>query len=102
MKPIAKFFGMLWRGLDGLRKVLHLIVLLALFLIVIAVLSPSIPVVPQKAALVLAPQGALVEQLAGDPLDRMIAEIYGTNRPETLVRDLVEAIETAKEDDRIQ
>ena len=102
MKSIARFFGLLWRGLDGLRKVLHLIVLLALFLIIAAALSPSIPIVPQKAALVLAPQGALVEQLAGDPVERAIAEVYGNNRPETLVRDLVEAIETAKEDQRIE
>jgi protease-4 len=102
MKSIAKFFGLAWRFLDGLRKVLHLIVLLVLFLLVVFALSPSIPIVPQKAALVLAPQGALVEQLAGDPLERAIAEVYGNNRPETLVRDLVEAIETAKDDDRIQ
>jgi protease IV len=102
MKSIARFFGMLWRGLDGLRKVLHLIVLLALFLVVIAALSPNIPIVPQKAALVIAPQGALVEQLAGDPVERAIAEVYGNDRPETLVRDLVEAIETAKEDSRIE
>jgi protease-4 len=101
MKSIATFFGMVWRGLDGLRKVLHLIVLLALFLIVAAALSPSIPIVPHKAALVIAPQGALVEQLAGDPLERAIAEVYGNNRPETLVRDLVEALEAAKDDARI-
>src|SRR5690606_31916478 len=65
-------------------------------------LAPEIPVVPQKAALVLAPQGVLVEQLAGDPLDRAIAELYGRERPETLVRDLTEAIRTAKRDPRIQ
>ena len=72
MKAIATFFGLLWRGLDALRKVLHLIVLLVIFIFVLVALSPSIPIVPQKAALVLAPQGALVEQLAGDPLDRAI------------------------------
>ena len=57
---------------------------------------------PQKTALVIAPQGALVEQLAGDPFDRAIAELYGQERAETLVRDLVDAIEAAKTDKRIE
>ena len=102
MKAIAAFFTFVWRALDALRKVLHLIVLLAMFLLIGAVLSPSVPIVPHKAALVIAPQGALVEQLAGDPFDRAIAELYGQQRAETLVRDLTEAIEAAKTDKRIE
>ena len=43
MKAIATFFGFLWRALDALRKVMHLIVLLVLFLVIAAALSPSIP-----------------------------------------------------------
>lgn len=102
MKAIAAFFGFAWRALDALRKVLHLIVLLVLFLGIAAALSPSIPIVPHKAALVIAPQGTLVEQLAGDPFDRAVAELYGQQRAETLVRDLTDAIEAAKTDDRVQ
>lgn len=101
MKSLAAFFSVLWRALDGLRKVMHLIVLLVIFVLVAAVLSPSIPIVPAKSALVLAPQGALVEQLAGDPFERALAELYGQRRAETLVRDLVDAIEAAKQDKRI-
>jgi protease IV len=102
MKPIVRFFSFVWRALDGLRKVLHLIVLLVTFLVIFAALSPSIPIVPHKAALVIAPQGTLVEQLAGDPFDRAIAELYGQQRAETLVRDLTDAIEAAKTDKRIE
>lgn len=102
MKAIASILGLIWRGLDGVRKVLHLIVLLALFLIIGAALSPSIPIVPAKTALVLAPQGALVEQLAGDPFERAVAEAYGQERPETLLRDLVDSVDAAREDDRVQ
>jgi protease-4 len=101
MKTIGAFFSFVWRALDALRKVLHLIVLLVLFLGLAAALSPSIPIVPHKTALVLAPQGTLVEQLAGDPFDRAIAELYGQQRAETLVRDLVDAIEAAKTDKRV-
>lgn len=102
MKTLATIFGFLWRALDALRKVLHLIVLLVIFAVILAALSPSIPVVPHEAALVVRPEGALVEQLAGDPLERAIAEIYGQNQPETLVRDVVDAIHAAKTDGRIK
>lgn len=102
MKALAAIFGFIWRALDSVRKVLHLIVLLLIFAIVGAVLSPRIPIVPLSAALVIAPQGALVEQLSGDPLERAVAEVYGTGRAETLVRDVVDSIEAAKKDDRIK
>ena len=102
MKAIAAIFSYIWRGLDGLRKVLHLIVLLAVFLLIAAALSPNIPIIPTKSALVLAPQGTIVEQLAGDPFERAVAEAYGQNRPETLLRDLVDAIDAARDDKRIE
>ncbi|MFO7304913.1 MAG: signal peptide peptidase SppA [Gammaproteobacteria bacterium] len=102
MTPVVRFFKFVWRALDATRKVLHLILLLFLFLLIFAVVSPKVPPIPQKAALVIAPQGVLVEQLAGDPLERAVAELYGQERPETLLRDIVEAIEAAKTDDRIQ
>jgi protease IV len=102
MKHIATIFGFIWRALDGLRKALHLIVLLALFLIVAAALSPRIPIVPHETALVIAPQGAVVEQLAGDPFERAVAEVSGQGRAETLLRDLTEAIRVAKGDERVK
>jgi protease IV len=102
MKALATIFGFLWRVLDTLRKVMHLIVLLVLFLGIGAAISPSIPIVPHKTALVIAPQGTLVEQLAGDPFDRAVAELYGQQRAETLVRDLTDAIEAAKTDKRVE
>ena len=97
MKTISTIFSFLWRSLDALRKVLHLIVLLVIFVVVLAVLSPAIPIVPHSAALVIAPQGALVEQLSGDPFQRAFSEVSGTGNAETLVRDLVEAVEAAQE-----
>ncbi len=99
---IGHFFGLLWRGLDGLRKVLHLIVLLVLFMLILAALNPELPVIPATAALVIQPEGRLVEQLEGGPLDRAIGEATGDGLPQTLVHDLVRAIDLAAEDDRIQ
>ena len=99
---IGHLFGLLWKGLDGLRKVLHLIVLLVLFMVILAALTPELPMVPATAALVVQPEGRLVEQLEGGPLDRAIGKATGDGIPQTLVHDLVRAIELATEDDRIQ
>ncbi len=96
------FFSGLWRGLDGLRKVLHLIVLLVIFGIIIGVLRGSVPLVPSKAALVIAPEGPLVEQLAGNPRQRALTEALGERREQTLLWDLTEAIRAAASDKRIQ
>src|SRR5687768_6912988 len=92
----------IWRGLDRLRRVLHLIVLLVIFLpLLIVAIGGRLPV-PSPAALVIAPQGALVDQLSGDPLDRAIAKAQGTPLQETLVRDVIEALRAAAADERIK
>ena len=47
---LRSFFSGLWRGLDGLRKALHLILLLVLFGVLIGVLRSSVPRIPSTAA----------------------------------------------------
>jgi protease IV len=91
----------LWRGLDVLRKFLHLITLLVVFGFVFGALRVSLPVVPAKAALLVAPEGQLVEQMSGDPLERALQEARGQSRPETLLWDLVDSIRAASKDKRI-
>jgi protease-4 len=65
MGIIATIFHYIWRTLDGLRKFLHLILLLVLFGFVFGALRVSIPVIPATAALVISPEGEIVEQLSG-------------------------------------
>ena len=96
------FFGLIWRVLEGIRKVLHLALLLLIFGFVLAALHTSIPIVPRSAALIIAPQGDLVEQLAGDPVRRALGEASGGPAPETLLRDVTDAIAAAKSDSRIK
>lgn len=102
MSVLARIFRSLWRVLDGLRRVLHLVLLLFIFAILAGGLVREKPFVPKAAALVLAPQGALVDQLSGDPLERALARAQGTSSPETLVKDLLDAIRAAKDDARIK
>ena len=96
------FFGFIWRILEGIRKVLHLALLLVIFGFVLAALHTSIPIVPRSAALIIAPQGELVEQIAGDPVRRALGEASGGPAPETLLRDVTDAIAAAKSDSRIK
>src|SRR5882757_1428664 len=96
------FFGLIWRILEGIRKVLHLALLLLIFGFVLAALHSSIPAVPRSAALIIAPQGELVEQIAGDPVRRALGEASGGPAPETLLRDVTDAIAAAKSDSRIK
>jgi protease-4 len=99
---VFRFFGAVWRGLNSLRKILHLVLLLFIFLLFFGVLSGEAPqILPEKAALVIQPTGALVEQLDGDPYDRALAELMGETQPQTLVQDIVDALEHASTDDRI-
>lgn len=99
--PLVWFFRGLWGALDGLRKVIHLIILLVIALVVVAALTPDRPVIPSNAALVLAPSGQLVDELSGSPVDRALAAAQGLPAQETRLRDLLEALDAAREDDRI-
>jgi protease-4 len=99
---IVRFLAAIWRGLDGLRKALHLLVLLLLFGLVLLGLVGGSVAVPETAALVIDPQGELVEQLTGDPLDRLLGELQGDGVREVLVQDLVDSLEAAADDERIK
>jgi len=97
----AKIFSVLWSGIDGVRKVLHLLILLFIFITVINALSSQAPLLPSQAALVIRPVGNLVDQLAGNPYDRAIQELLGEENPQTLVQDVIDGLEYAKDDTRI-
>jgi protease-4 len=102
MRYLAAFFGKLWRGLDVLRRVLHLLLLLAVLGLLIAALRTSIPRIADRGALVIRPSGDIVEQLSGEPLQRAINEAQGQTPPQTLLWDLTRTIRGAAKDPRVQ
>ena len=99
---LVGFFGLVWRILERIRRVLHLVLLLVIFGFILAALHTSIPIVPRSAALVIAPEGEIVEQLSSDPVRRALGEASGGPAPETLLRDVTDAIAAAKSDARIK
>lgn len=100
---IVRFFSAIWRGIDGVRKLLHLLLLLFIFAVFVGAISGTSPeLLPQKTALEIRPAGFLVEQLAGDPFEQASQELFGEAPPQTVVQEIVDALAHAKSDDRVK
>lgn len=100
---IGSLFVGIWRVAEGVRKILHLVFLLLVVGILIAgVATQDPPRVPEQAALMVAPEGRLVEQLSGSVLERALAQAQGVALGETLLKDVIDAIRAAADDDRIE
>lgn len=96
-----RFLRLVWRALNNLRRLFQLLVLFVIIGLIVAGMSERDIKVPDSAALVIAPSGALVEQLEGDPFERAFAEARGIPVQQTLIHDVVKSLELAAEDERI-
>jgi protease-4 len=99
---VKRLLGWAWRILEGASRVFSMLVLLVIVIIVLSSFAPDVVQVPDSGALIIAPEGTLVDQLSGDPLDQALARARGLPQQETLLRDLIEAIRSAKDDARIK
>lgn len=100
---ITRFFLGIWRFIDGARKlVLNLVFLLIMFIVIMAMLdTEETLIVKPDTALILRPYGNVVEQYSGTPLDYVLMQAAETGRTETRLRDLVDAVRRAADDQRI-
>ena len=70
------FFKGLWHGIDATRRfVINAVFVVLVIVVIVALLKDDKPEVAKRTALVLRPQGPIVEQLAGDEVD----ERYGSS-----------------------
>ncbi|MGB9430146.1 MAG: signal peptide peptidase SppA [Gammaproteobacteria bacterium] len=100
----VRIFGGTWRVWNFLcRLVIDLVITIIVIVVLVAAFgSHKIPV-PYSAALVVDMHGDLVEQFSGDPAQRALARLLGQKVPQqTRLRDVVGAIEHAKDDKRIK
>ena len=99
----GRFMRSLGRGINITRLVIINAIffgILAIFLIAVLV-GGHVNAVEDKTVLVLAPEGALVEQYSADAFSRAIARMSGDGVKQVQVRDLVRAIDAATKDGRI-
>ena len=94
--PLVRFFSGIWRAIDGARKVaVNLLFVAIVIALLVVVFTSDDPEIAESTALVIAPKGQLVEQLSAKTVERMIDEARGTASPETLLKDVIDAIEAA-------
>jgi protease-4 len=92
-----------WQTIDTSRKVAVNLLFVAIVIVLLAVaFSSDDPEIADTTALVVAPKGRLVEQLSAKGVEQIIDEARGAARPETLLKDVTDAIAAAKDDERVQ
>jgi len=107
--PIAAFFVGLWDVMNFTRRLILnflffglLFLCLALFLVAVGRGNGVKPTL-ERTTLVIAPEGKLVEQYSSDPATRALAKAFGDKSAgEIQLRDLIRAIDAAKDDKNIE
>lgn len=108
--PIAAFFIGLWDVMNFTRRlILNVLFFGLLFFILVALVvaagmgAGASKSLQDRTTLVIAPEGRLVEQYSADPVSRAIAKSMGdTSAEEIQLRDLIRAIDAAREDKKIE
>jgi protease IV len=99
---LRRLFDFVWNAVVMLYRVVVILSVLAGLAILWLLLRGAGPVVVEdNIALVLAPSGALVEQIDQDPGQRFFEEFAGELPTQSSLRDLIDALDAAREDDRI-
>ena len=92
-----------WGIINTIRKVvINLFVLVLVIALVAMAFTSDSPKIAKVTALEIKPNGRLVEQLTAQSFDELVDEARGAQNPETLLKDVIDAIEVAKDDDRVQ
>ncbi|WP_372016718.1 signal peptide peptidase SppA [Pseudoxanthomonas sp. 10H] len=106
--PVGRFFTGLWDVMNFTRRlILNLLFFGLLFLVLVgfiaAVGKGGVQPLQERTTLVIAPEGRLVEQFTADPVTRALARAFGDRSAEEIqLRDLLRAIEAAKDDKHIE
>jgi protease-4 len=92
----------LWNSVNFLRRLVFNAIFLVIVLIVLLALFSGGTKLQDRNVLVLAPQGAVVEQFSVDPMERALSRAMGQAQEETQLRDLLRALKAAASDARIE
>ena len=98
---IRRFFGYFWNSISVLRRIVgNLLFLLLIIFFIAFVFFDGGEKVPDGAALILSPEGNIVEQQTESML---ASDIFGdAAKEETVLKDVIDVIDFAKDDERIE
>ncbi|MEJ2219908.1 MAG: signal peptide peptidase SppA, partial [Desulfobacterales bacterium] len=98
---IRRFLSSFWNSISVLRRIVGNVLFLLLIIFFIAIVFfDGGEDVPDGAALILSPEGNIVEQQTESML---ASDIFGdAAREETVLRDIIDVIDFAKDDERIE
>ncbi len=99
---LAGFLSGLWTAVDQSRRFVVNFLFLALLVGLVWAAISGRPKVPKGSALVVKPQGTIVDQLSRRSADNVVeAALLGDPGRQTLLKDLLDAVKAAKDDKRI-
>lgn len=106
--PILAFFAGLWGVMNFTRRLIVNLLFFGLLLVLLLAFvaarqSTTVKPLAERTTLVIAPEGRLVEQFSTDPVSRALAKAVGeASGEEVQLRDLLQVIEAAASDARIE
>ncbi|HST43930.1 MAG TPA: signal peptide peptidase SppA [Luteimonas sp.] len=102
--PIARVFVGAWDAINFTRRLVFNLLFLLFILVVLVAIAAGDRARPllERSTLVIAPEGALVEQYSIDPFSRALADSMGEAPGEVQLRDLLRALDAASRDTRIE
>ncbi|MEO8802765.1 MAG: signal peptide peptidase SppA [Rudaea sp.] len=98
---IARFFVGIWVVFNFTRRLVFGIIALFLLIVFFAALHRSTPQLLDRTALVLDPKGSIVEQYTNDATQRALSGAFGNRLRQVQLRDIIHAIDAARDDKRI-
>ncbi|MDR2013429.1 MAG: signal peptide peptidase SppA [Rhodanobacter sp.] len=99
---IRRFFRGLWNTLDFTRRLIFNLIFLFLLVAFIGGVFASRTKIALRTALVLNPEGRIIEQYTSDPVQRAMASFTGDGLKEVQLRDVLRVIDAAAKDARIE
>ncbi|MEH6421097.1 signal peptide peptidase SppA [Pseudomonas sp. CGJS7] len=102
--PMARFFVGAWDAMNFTRRLAFNLLFFGflLFFLIALFFGGGVKPLQERTTLVIAPEGNLVEQYSSDPASRALNRALGDKTPEVQLRDVVRALDAAKDDKRIE
>lgn len=101
---MTRFIKGLWNAITATKNAAgNIVFLLLVALLVFVIFTSDSPDIPDSTALILNPSGIIVDQIrAIDPVGKFLSGYDDTEDSETLLRDILEALDSASTDDRVK